>query len=273
MSHLLTGLAFAGGSILLPAFFWRRHLWFFIVVGLAAVYFCLPINSDWQLGTNLAAVKVEGEIFAAIGLAIITLCLFDLARERSTQSVFLTIWIVGTFAFAVFLNWSITARTFLPMAPAVAILFVRRVPQSWPIFLAAIISLFIACADYVQADSARDAAIFAARHLRNTSATLWFQSHWGFQYYMERAGATPLNAHDSEITTGDTMIVPANNTAVTAIRPDKILSPQNRSFRVFPYLTTMGRTTGAAFYSSARGPIPWAIDRVPPETYYVVRFR
>ncbi len=272
-SQLLTGLAFAGGSILLPAFFGRRRTWFLAVLGLAAFYFWLPINPDWQLGNNVVAVKIEGGIFAAIGAGTIAFCLFDLSRERSAQSVFLTIWIVGTFVFAVFLNWSITARTFLPMAPAVAILVVRHVQRSWPIFLAAIVSLFIACADYVQADSARDAASFAARQLRNSSGTLWFQSHWGFQYYMQRFGSTPLNAHDSEITTGDTMIVPANNTAVTAIRPDKILAAQDRSFRVFPYLTTMGRGTGAAFYSSARGPIPWAIDRVPPETYYVVRFR
>ena len=95
--------------------------------------------------------------------------------------------------------------------------------------------------------------------------TVWFQSHWGFQYYMQQWGAKPLNARDSEITSGDLMIVPANNTAIVAIPSDKVFPPEEQTFAVFPFITTMGRGTGAAFYSSIRGPIPWAIDRIPPE--------
>jgi hypothetical protein len=41
-------------------------------------------------------------------------------HQKSADALLLLLWIVGTFCFATFFNWSITARTFLPMGPAVA---------------------------------------------------------------------------------------------------------------------------------------------------------
>jgi hypothetical protein len=136
-----------------------------------------------------------------------------------------------------------------------------------------LISLIVAASDYRQANTAREAALYAEDHLRGETGKIWFQSHWGFQYYMQQWGATPLNSRDSEITSGDMMLIPANNVLIVAIPSEKVFPPEQIDFPTFPFLTTMGRGTGASFYSSIRGPIPWAIDRVPPEMYYVARFR
>ncbi|MDQ2825301.1 MAG: glycosyltransferase family 39 protein [Verrucomicrobiota bacterium] len=282
--QLLTGLAFAGGCFIAPLFYSRRVWWLalaIIAVVFAAFYFLLPIHPDWQLGSNITLVRIEGALFAAIGVGIIALAIVDLVQRRDAESLFLALWLIGTFVFAVFFNWSITARTFLPMIPCAALLVMRLVGETRQsffvtygrVFAVAVVSLFVATADYRQANTAREAAeVFRQRFQRETG-TVWFQSHWGLQYYMQQWGAKPLNARDSEITSGDLMIVPANNTAITPIGLEKVLPPEEQNFPVFPFVSTHGRGTGAAFYTGIRGPIPWAIDHVGPEMYYVARFR
>jgi hypothetical protein len=38
----------------------------------------------------------------------------------------LMLWVLGTFVFAAFMNWTVNARSILPMTPAIGILIVRR---------------------------------------------------------------------------------------------------------------------------------------------------
>lgn len=279
-AQLFTGLAFLGGSILLPLFYLplksRRLLVTTLAVSAAAFiggWFLLPMNPDWHLGPNESLVRFEAALCAAISANILAWVIVDLAQSRSAKRIFVAGWIVGTFVFATFLNWSITARTFLPLAPVAAILFVRRSATSWLLLPAALVSFAVALADFKLANSARTAADHFQKQFRDQRITVWFQSHWGFQYYMQERGAKPFNARDDQINSGDVMVVPANNTAVTAIPPDKIFPPEEQTFEVLPAVSTMGLQTGAAFYSSVRGPIPWAIDQVAPEKYYVARFR
>ena len=222
-------------------------------------------------------------MFATIGAGILALTLADLLRNRDASSLLLSLWILGTFSFVTFCNWSITGRTILPMAPAVAILLLR----SWEgsaqtksvrfrylrIILAASVSLLITAADYRQAASAKDASVEFQKRFQAEPGTTWFESHWGFQYYMQQWGAKALNAADSEIYSNDVLVLPANSTSVIPLPIEKMFPFEIVQFPLLPLVSTHSRGTGAAFYSSARGPIPWAIDRVGPETYYVARFR
>jgi hypothetical protein len=87
-------------------------------------------------------------------------------HQKNPEALLLTLWVFGTLAFATWFNWSITARTLLPMVPAVAILTVAQFKhvqkRGWlkylPLFGAAILSMLIAAADYRQANCARAAA-------------------------------------------------------------------------------------------------------------------
>jgi hypothetical protein len=40
-----------------------------------------------------------------------------------------------------------------------------------------------------------------------------------------------------------------------------------------PFVSTIGLGSGAGFYSSLHGPLPWVINRIPPERYYAVETR
>lgn len=279
-SSFFIGLAFLGGSFLLPLFYLPLKSWRFLLITIAisaatfaSSWFLLRFNPDWQLGPNESLVRFQAALFAAIGASILGWVVVDLTQSRSAKRVLIASWLVGTFVFAAVLNWSITARTFLPLAPAVAILFVRRTRNAWPLLPAIIVSIAVAFADFRSANGARMSAKVFQKQFRDQRITVWFQSHWGFQYYMQQWGAKPFDARDVKVESGDVMIVPANNIAVTAIPPEQIFPPEDQTFAALPWISTVGLTTGASFYSSIRGPIPWAIDPVPPEKYYVARFR
>jgi Dolichyl-phosphate-mannose-protein mannosyltransferase len=278
-AQFIIGLAFLGGSIFVPILFLFCRPFYWIVIAIfaavaVAAFFLMPMTSEWQLGSNEPFVRVEGGLFIAIGVGIIALAFADLVQTRSAESCLLFLWVTGALVFVACFNWSITARTVLPVAPATAILLSRRWRiQYWHIISAGVVSAIIAFADFREANVVRETVHSFEQRFRAEPGKIWFQSHWGFQYYMEKWGATPLNSRDSEITSGDVMIVPANNVDVVAIPPERIFTPDILSFPVLPLISTGGLGTGAGFYSHVRGPIPWAISRVPPEKFYVARFR
>src|SRR5438128_1927954 len=146
-------------------------------------------ESHYQV--NNALICAEGAAFAAAGLSILALALIDLWRKRDADSLHLCLWVIGTFLFSIFFNWSITARTILPMVPAVAILFARNSnwgrPSSahWRLIAAAGLSLLLAASDFREAQVVRHVTEVFRERFAAELGTVWFQSHWGFQYYLQ----------------------------------------------------------------------------------------
>jgi hypothetical protein len=72
--------------------------------------------------------------------------------------------------------------------------------------------------------------------------------------------------------TGDTFVVPANNTnhrssKLDTTTPHEIITvPKSR------FLATMDESTGAGFYTSLNGPLPFAFGNVSPEQVAVFSF-
>ena len=64
--------------------------------------------------------------------------------------------------------------------------------------------------DLREAVARRDAALGAAVAVRGheAGARIWYIGHWGFQYYAERAGMTPVEAGASRLRPGDWLVVP-----------------------------------------------------------------
>ena len=113
----------------------------------------------------------------------------------------------------------VNARSFLLVVPAAAILLVRRLRPAtvpfkrevwflWPLVPAAVITLSLAVADYRVANSARTAAEQIAAQYNPPNHKLWFEGHWGFQYYMEKLGGLPIDVERSLLQPGDTVVVP-----------------------------------------------------------------
>jgi hypothetical protein len=133
----------------------------------------------------------------------------------------------------------------------------------------AMLSFLVARGDFILAHAVRQCAQATGAQFESGGTTLWFQGHWGFQYYMEAAGASPIDVKSSALQPGARVAIPSNNTNLLPPRPEKadllgtIVVPG-------PYLlTTWSQPTGAGFYASAWGPLPFAFGDVPVESVSV----
>ncbi len=73
----------------------------------------------------------------------------------------------------------------------------------------ALLGLGFYAVDLRDASAQQQAAEAAAAYLRPQSpATVWYVGHWGFQFYVERAGMRPVLLGESQLRKGDWLVVP-----------------------------------------------------------------
>ncbi len=284
----IVGLSFLGGCALtglaFVPFLWSRKqiLAGAVVSGLAGV-------AIWRGWINLqspgahdhwSAVSCQVALCFAGGISILALAAIDLWKKRDADSLFLALWIFGTFIFAAFVNWTINARSILPLIPAVGILLARRLDSIAlppflssprllviPLIISGALSLAAASADTELANSARKAADFIHSQSPNGSANTFFEGHWGFQYYMQSYGAQPVDIHSFRFAPGEVIVIPENNTNIFGLPSGVPASQQIIEVKTDPWIATMRPEVGAGFYASIWGPLPFAFGTVPPEHY------
>jgi len=291
----LLGLSFTGGCLAGVAFFapllWSRQKfipWAFYLFLLSIAVLCamkrlsnLEIYNETGVPYGLL---IQLALFISAGIHILILAIADLWENRNSSSLLLFLWVTGTFLFTCYINWTISARNIFPMLPAVAILVFSRIDHSKkgskklltyfpqvPLVLAAIITFAVTWADFSLANAQRSAAkTFQARYSDNANR-VFFQGHWGFQYYMESHGFKPLNFRKYPKKQGDIIIVPGNNTNLR--RPDKRLFKFiGKDLQETPDWVSVMYLRGAGFYSSVWGPMPFVFANIPPEEYKVFLF-
>ncbi len=284
---LLTGCSFVGGSMIGALFLTSIRsakgvvggIGFLLLIG-ALFWTCVPMPAD--LGVNELAVRLQGCLFATIGASLLALAMWDFRISQDAESLLLLLWTVGTFAFVALLNWSITARTILPMTPAVSILLMRYWDRTgegklrtltklrW-VGAAAVVSLIVAGADYSEAGASRAGARYFQKRFGRKQTQVWFQSHWGFQFYMEQWKAKPLT-QNAPIHRGDLVIIPSNNADYVTV-PNAAVPVVEITRPIMPLVATFAPATGAGFYSSVRGPVPWAFAQTAPARFEAFKFR
>ena len=283
-------LCFTGGC-LLPLLFCAPLLWSRrVVIAALGAGMAAALASWWwmaDLAPQAAGVPawflaLQVSLLALGGVAAIALGLRELVSTRDPAGLLLAGWLLGTFFFAGFVNWAINGRSILPMTVAAAILVVRRLDSlpvagrprrlAWLLLPAALVGVLVAASDSATADAQRSAASRLTAAHRPAQSELWFQGHWGFQYYMERLGARPLNYDGTLLEAGDRMVLPRNNTNVQraplahAVRTLDVLSiPIEPGF-----VSTLDPRRGAGFYYHAMGPLPFAFGPPSPEEFEVV---
>ncbi len=276
---MLVALAFTGGAML-PVLFFSARLWSIrrIIIGieLAAIgaialvlldpSFVPALDAD---GINLSLAGHTG-VFAATGVAVIALTLFDLHQRRDADALLLALWVLGTFAFIGFINWMVNVRAALPMAPAVAILIMRRVDRvtAMPLVLSAIVALTVAAADQSRAHAARSAAEHFAGWPSPHRTRVQYQGHWGFVYYMDQFGFRHAR-FDRPAPPGTLMIVPIQNTNVQL--PDRrfVARAAGHVEPMFPYVSLHDMRYGAGFHGHRFGPAPFVFCRTEPAEYVI----
>lgn len=294
----LVGLSFLDGCalpilFLAPCLWNRRQL---ILGGLGGALAGLAMARHWLVPLihnpeqHWTWVGAQFGFYVAGGISVLGLAIADYRKRRDADSMLLALWILGTFLFAAFLNWTVNARSLLPLIPAAAILLARRLDEVqiafarrpsgiwtsgiWParlaipLALSAVISLSIAWGDMAFANSGRSVASLIHRQTQNQPGSVLFEGHWGFQYYMQLFGARPVEYDKFAFQTGDLVVIPENTTSTFPIAPQFVATQQILQFDPHAHAATMA--LGAGFYSSVWGPLPFSFGRVPSEPYLVV---
>jgi len=294
-ARLGTLLSFMGGCFISAALFvpflWRKKALALSLILPVAMMVLLPqigsISShkiisekgvDWMFVITFA-------LFTYSGMLLIATIVADLIKNMNADSLLIALWSIGTLAFAGLLNWSVNGRSILPLGPLLGILLVRRFDRrkmnielygSWSmlgvLIIAVVIGHMVALADYKFANTARQAAQMIAANHRGNTATLWFQGHWGFQYYMEPIGGKAIDFLSPSFAKGDIIVVPSNNTGgIIPIAQDMIEKIDEIRLSTNSYVTVMNSSQGAGFYSDVFGPLPYAIGPRLTVTYTVYR--
>jgi len=298
---LLVGVAFAGGCAL-PALFFASLLWRLrslltgaVLAGFTGLavaghqhWFEAPLaTAHWTMISVQMALLIAGGM-SLLGLAVSTVWA---KRNNENRSIFLEagvllliLWLAGTFLFAAFVNWTINARSMLPLIPAAAILLARHIESSgvfnvsrfsWklaaPLVASVLASLAAAWSDANLANTARVAATQINAELQSAHATVYFEGHWGFQYYMQQLGVKPADVRNSPFRAGDIVIIPENTTNSFGPPPGFELNGKVIRFDRKGSLVTMSQPLGAGFYASVWGPLPFAFGTAPQERYLIAR--
>jgi hypothetical protein len=230
----------------------------------------------WDLIINIV-------VFAAGGTFLLGVAIEDFWSRRDPPGLLLLLWVVGTLVFASFINWTTSGRSILPLVPAAGILLMRKVERSpgpyvdrrasslfLPAVAGLVIAISVAWADYALAGSARTAAGRIYEEYSKKAENIWFMGHLGFQYYMENAGAKAVDLTRSRVSRGDIIVVPLNNPPVVILQVAGVAMVEEARFSTSRWFSTMSRDTGAGFYSSRWGPVPYLFGRTYDEIYLVM---
>ena len=283
---IIIGLAYAGGCLLPVLFFvnrlWTKREW---LIG-GGLLLTATFAALWATGVgsqSSLAFRLQMTVMFAAGIHLLLLAAVELWRRRDTTSLLLALWLGSGFLFASILNWTVSARSFLPLVPAAAILVARGLTRDisdarkqnaffWPVAFSAAIAVMIAAADFSLANSGRAAAQKFALDYQPSTKKVWFQGHCGFQFYLEKSGALPVDFSRSVLAPGETMILPSNNSNLVTPDISDVENVAVLEFPTCPWLSTVHAATGAGFYG-AGGLLPFVFGPVPVEQYFIGRVR
>jgi len=294
ISKMLIGLSFTGGCVACVAFYagriWSKKV---LILGtMTAVLLTLTLPYIGAVSGNMLndttgirwGVAAQFGPMIVLGFGILALAITDFIRRRDAESVMLALWVIGTYMFATFFNWTVNGRTILPMVPAVGILIMRWIDDTrtsdvtrpvWltatPLIAAAILALLVTWSDFTLANIQKVAATQIKNRYADIKQTVWYEGHWGFQYYMDDIGFKAIDFTASDLALGDIIVLPQNNVHIIALPNRAVEHSAIIELGTGRQVTTMSGLAGAGFYSDAAGPLPYAFGSVPTEQYYILR--
>jgi hypothetical protein len=287
VTKTLTSLAFAGGccaTVALIVLFTGR--WPFAVIALVTASIVLALLL-WRkpfehiLGGPAVAAqppfRAQMVIYATLAVVMLAGLIGIWWRNRDAQTTTLLLWLCGALVFAGYINWTVNGRSILPMAPPAAILAARATATlrwrraTWGaragLAMGGAVAIAVCCADVSLARSSREAAERFRRRADSYAGRLWFQGHWGFQYYMQQFGFSPIDSRSSHLKYADVVFWPQNSTNKVHLPFEYLREIDYFKLELMPRVSTMDRTAGSGFYCDAWGPLPFAFGPVAAEEY------
>jgi hypothetical protein len=261
-----------------------RRRWTLLGSLLAATVLFCPLFD--QPGRPVAFLdRVLGLFFAVATLVALAELTSPRSRSLPGWPLWLS-WIIGGLA-ASWANYFVSARSILLLLPALLLAFAERLerdmaPRALKRFHIAgfgavfALSLLLARVDADFAGAQRTVARTVKADAIDRGRKVWFTGHWGFQYYMEKAGATALDAGAggwAEVKPGDLVVVPENNVMQLLPSPPlrvDVVRELSMSDPIPLRLIDVGDRQ-AGFYASPFGFLPYAVSRAPLDVFTFVQ--
>jgi hypothetical protein len=295
-TRYFSSVTFLGGCLFWPLIImlWRTRSAGRIIFAASAILGALitiQISDRFPITTYILAA-----IFFAAGIAVFWLTAeYHIKNSHSPEAWLITLWIWGTIFFMTIVNWTVAARSLLPMIPALAILSTiprkpaeatgnRRNPLPAPVktqlpvisfVAAAVLGLALAVlatwADCDWANNVRRTATELTAKYKAAGKQVYFAGHWGFQYYMELAGATIQDFRHLVASPNVVTVFPFNNSNSSPASFEGWRTEEIREERTKSGVYLMDPSDSAGFYSHIIGILPIAFSTKKPDIYYVIK--
>lgn len=200
-------------------------------------------------------------------------------RAFDCDRLFLAAWLLVMLTSVTVLLPHATAKYALPLFAPLVLLVVRAWEDSGlsrkvlggvvagAVVLTAVTGLSASVADYQLAAAYRDFA-WNVRELHPSGGNVWFVGEWGFRHYMEEEGYRYLTSADDSPAAGDIIVRPDSMDwpLSPALTQRMQLVATDLSQSAFPVRLM---DSGAGFYGSYWGMLPFTVTREPVEKFYV----
>jgi hypothetical protein len=307
-TRYFSSVTFLGGCILWPLIImiWRVRSAGRIILaagGLLGALISIQIADNLSvksLGGLSVQLPVSTHILAAVffaaGVAVFWLTAeYHIKNSHSPETWLIALWIWGTLFFMTIVNWTVAARSLLPMIPALAIIAAMpgksaektgsrksslpataKKPLPVTSFItAAILGLALAVlatwGDFDWANSVHRAANELTAKYKAAGKQVYFQGHWGFQYYMELAGATVQDMQHLVTSPNTITIIPSNNSNTYPRNFLNWEAIELREERIKSRIYLTDPKDSAGFYSHIIGILPLAFAAGKPDKYYAMK--
>jgi 4-amino-4-deoxy-L-arabinose transferase-like glycosyltransferase len=246
----------------------ERKAWIALVMAFGAALLFMRGYAAWSSRfEGASALWLLTTTAAAGGLACIGLALRGVV-QMNRKSVFLAAWLVGALVLAVFFSHFVAARFIEPaLLPAILLWHphARRWTSRAAILLSAVLALLVASADFDLAVGYRAMAEGIHAKYGSMGGRLFFEGQWGLQYYFERHGDRRMNDRELFFAPGDRLVMRGVREGmapypVSGSVPGRFIGVTQEvlEYRSHVPITAMTHETGAGFYSSLWGPLPFS---------------
>ncbi len=216
------------------------------------------------------------------GLSLVWLGIRQAVVHGDKVGVLLLGWLAVAFIFPTFLNWGVSARSLVALVPIVGLIVARIYPDIVRFSRGKVIvcllpmmlcSLLVASADFEMASRYRQIAIDLAPNRTDLkNRTVWFEGHWGFQYYMQKFGAKALDIANSKVERDDILVLPMNNADLVLPKPGRLQLYKKLTVSNSLPITVMNKLAGAGYHSYYWGGLPFVFGLASHEDFYILIF-
>jgi len=280
---VIAGIVFSGAILagVFPFLFFalKRKEVIGIVVSALVLEFIFSKTGE----PSLPLWSLQHGMWLVAGVALLWLATREIFYRNDRIGILLFLWLGLAGVFSVGVNWCVNGRSLITLIPAVGLLVARAESKAahFPRRLVLvcllpmiIFSCVVSSADYEMASINKNVATtindqFNQAYLKNRS--LWFEGHWGFQYYMDRQGVQALDVWDSIIKPDDILIFPVNLSDLYIPRKATFITQKKLSIPHSLPVTVMNKFSGAGYYG-AFGDLPFVFGMKATEDVDVLMF-